>query len=364
MSHGATPQPSGPPRIVFRADASLEIGTGHVMRCLALAEALRERGAACEFACRELPGHRIEEIQRRGFPVHVGDTFQLGGQSEGQAGDGAPADWLVVDHYGLDARWERQQRPAARSIMVIDDLADRPHDCELMLDQTLGRAPGDYDRLVPDGCELLCGPEFALLRPEFAELRPRSLARRAGGGLARILVTMGGIDKDNATGLVLEALDAGGLPPNVAVTVVMGSRAPSLSQVRVQATRLPFPVEIAVDVNDMAERMAASDFAIGAAGSTSWERCCMGLPSALVVLADNQAKVCRELVAAGAAFELGAPGDIARTLPPIIATITHEPATLQKMSAAAAAICDGLGAQRVAAALLADGDRSEANRGA
>jgi spore coat polysaccharide biosynthesis predicted glycosyltransferase SpsG len=202
-----------------------------------------------------------------------------------------------------------------------------------------------------------------LLRPEFAALRPRSLARRAGGEPARILVTMGGIDKDNATGLVLEALGACGLPAHVAVTVVMGSRAPGLAQVRTQATRLPFPVEIAVDVNDMAERMAASDFAIGAAGSTSWERCCMGLPSALVVLADNQAKVCRELVAAGAAFELGAPGDIARTLPPILATITHEPATLQKMSAAAAATCDGRGAQRVADALLADGGRGEASRG-
>ncbi|NGX17174.1 UDP-2,4-diacetamido-2,4,6-trideoxy-beta-L-altropyranose hydrolase [Wenzhouxiangella sp. XN24] len=341
--------PGSTPRIVFRADASLEIGTGHVMRCLTLADVLRERGASCEFVCRALPGDRIEEIRRRGFDVRAGDEPRAAGSPR--------ADWLVVDHYGLDRDWEQSLRSAADRIMVIDDLADRPHDCDLLLDQNLGSTPGDYDRLVPLGCELLCGPKFALLRPEFAALRADGLeqrrARRAGSPVTRVLVSMGGVDRDNATGRVLEVLGAATLRGEVEVTVVMGGAAPWIGQVRAQAEVLPFPVEVAVDVGDMAVRMAASDFSIGAAGSTSWERCCMGLPSALVVLADNQVKLCRELVGAGAAFALGGPEEVAATLPPVLGTIWTEPQRLADMSAAAAAICDGLGTRRVADRLLA-----------
>ena len=342
MTQGATP------RIVFRADASLEIGTGHVMRCLTLADMLRERGASCEFVCRTLPGDRIDEIRRRGFDVRAGDDPRLGG--------GLRADWLVVDHYGLDRDWEQSLRSAANRIMVIDDLADRPHDCDLLLDQNLGSTPQDYDSLVPLGCELLCGPEFALLRPEFARLRANALERRqarcAESPIMRILVSMGGVDRDNATGQVLAVLGAAELAGEVAVTVVMGAAAPWIGQVGAQAEALPFPVEVAVDVADMAARMAASDFCIGAAGSTSWERCCMGLPSALVVLADNQAKLCRELAGAGAAFAVGGPEEVAATLPPVLDTIRAEPQRLADMSAAAAAICDGLGTRRVADRLL------------
>ena len=330
------------PRVIFRADASPEIGSGHVMRCQALAEALRARGAVCEF---------------NGDWPHFKN--------------GANPHFLVVDHYGLDRRWEEAQRAAVDRIMVIDDLADRPHDCDLLLDQNLGSTPADYEGLVPADCELLCGPEFALLRPEFARLRQRSLEGRAGRPLSNILVSMGGADKDNATGRVLDALgdwaSGSNLPGDLAVTVVMGSMAPWIEQVRAQAEKLQSSagliIEVAVDVADMAERMAASDFAIGAAGGTSWERCCMGLPSALAVLADNQAKPCRELVAAGAAFALGAPGDIIETLPPLLDTLMHEPARLAEMSAAAAAICDGRGAERVAARLLAEHGRPDAHHG-
>lgn len=360
--------PGATPRIVFRADASLEIGTGHVMRCLALADELRRRDAACEFVCRELPGHRADEIRHRGFDVHVlppptnphgwlGVPAALDEMETRAALGDRPVDALVVDHYGLDAAWEAALRPAVNRIMVIDDLADRPHECDVLLDQNLGRLPGDYEGRVPAWCTLLCGAEFALLRPEFAALRPRSLERRDGGGLRSILVTLGGIDKDNATGRVLAVLGGADLPQQLVVTVVMGSRAPWLENVQAQVAELPFRAEVVVDVDDMAQRMAASDFAIGAAGTTSWERCCMGLPSALAVLADNQAFLCRELAAAGAAFDLGAPEVIEQTLPPILVRITSEPTALGTMSAAAAAVCDGRGTTRVADALL--GGRGE-----
>src|SRR5690606_2585434 len=117
-------------------------------------------------------------------------------------------DWLIVDHYALDARWERALKPHYRKLMVIDDLADRPHQCDLLLDQTFGRDAEDYQTWVPANCRLLCGSHYALLRPEFAALRPYSLARRATPQLRQLLITMGGVDKDNATGQVLEALRA------------------------------------------------------------------------------------------------------------------------------------------------------------
>ena len=376
---------AGSPPIVFRADASLEIGTGHVMRCLTLANELTARGAVCEFVCRNLPGHQFPEVSRRGFRVHAlgesgfggvaatsrekerpaGYTAWLGGVSSAVDAEqtlavlaGRPVDWLVVDHYALDRQWEEKLRAGASQIMVIDDLVNRSHDCDLLLNQNLGSQASDYHGLVPDSCKLLCGPEYALLRPEFAQLRPRSLERRSDRTLSRILVSMGGVDKDNATGRVLDALGACNLPNDVMVTVILGSHAPWIERIRQQAETLRFPVKIMVDVANMAELMADSDFAIGAAGSTSWERCCIGLPGALVILAENQAELCRELVTAGAAFELGTPADISQALPPLLDALHREPHCLAEMSAAAATICDGLGVERAASALLAAHSRA------
>jgi spore coat polysaccharide biosynthesis predicted glycosyltransferase SpsG len=163
---------------------------------------------------------------------------------------------------------------------------------------------------------------------------------------------MGGVDKDNATGRVLEALSASELICELAVTVVMGSSAPWLAQVREQAATLAGTVEVAVDVADMADRMVKSDFAIGAAGSTSWERCCMGLPSALVVIAHNQEEACLALVASGAAFDLGSTGNIVSKLPVLLGKIREEPSILANMSRCAARISDGMGVSRVGEALL------------
>ena len=190
------------PMIVFRTDASLAIGTGHVMRCLTLADALRERGARSHFICRTHDGHLIEHIRAHGHQVSAlpatastsmtsntdnstAHAHWLGVDWASDALDtltvlqGLRTDWLVVDHYALDARWEKKLRHGCQRLLVIDDLADRPHDCELLLDQNLGRLASDYDRSVPVSCTVLAGPQHALLRPEFADWRYRSLARRA-----------------------------------------------------------------------------------------------------------------------------------------------------------------------------------------
>ena len=186
-------------KITFRTDASLQIGTGHVMRCLTLADALAARGAYCQFICRAHDGNLIEFIRRKGLTAHplpAGAALPrsptdpthaawLGATQAEDAEACAPIlaaqrpDWLIVDHYALDARWERALAPHYRKLMVIDDLADRPHSCDLLLDQTFGRDAADYRPLVPADCRLLCGSHYALLRPEFAALRPYSLQRRA-----------------------------------------------------------------------------------------------------------------------------------------------------------------------------------------
>jgi UDP-2,4-diacetamido-2,4,6-trideoxy-beta-L-altropyranose hydrolase len=356
--------------ICFRVDASVQIGTGHVMRCLTLAEQLTAGGLACRFISRDLPGNLLGRIRERGFDAAVlpaPSTSDAGGAGNHRAWLGV--DWradaaqtadvlarsgaslLVVDHYGLDREWEDSARDGI-GVFVIDDLANRAHACELLLDQNAGRSVAHYAALVPAGCKVLAGPDHALLRPEFAAGRARSLERRESGELAALLVTMGGVDSANATGLALDALAHSLLPRSSRITVVMGSGAPALAQVRERASRMPWPTDVRVDIDDMALQMAASDLAVGAAGVAALERCSLGLPTLQVVLADNQRPGAEALAAAGAAFPLGEPADIAATLPRAIEAWRGSDA-LRRAGRAAAGLVDGLGTSRVANAIRA-----------
>ncbi|ANK80008.1 MAG: UDP-2,4-diacetamido-2,4,6-trideoxy-beta-L-altropyranose hydrolase [Rhizobiales bacterium NRL2] len=193
-----------------------------------------------------------------------------------------------MDHYAFDRRWQRAARPAGTRLMVIDDLADRPHECDLLLDQNLGRELGDYNGLVPDHCICLVGPRYVLLRPEFVVARPHALARRAEQALRQLLITMGGVDRTDATSFVLRALREAPLPEDLRISVVMGSAAPALQRVRLLAQDMPWPTEVAVDVTDMAARMAAADLCISAGGGTTWERLFLQLPSFVTSIAENQ----------------------------------------------------------------------------
>ena len=301
-------------KIAFRADASVQIGTGHVMRCLTLANELRGRGHTCRFVCRDLLGHLSQTIGDAGFdltllPAPAAD-FKVGDNDPDHAAwAGVPwkldaeqtlaaahdVDWLVVDHYAFDARWQDAALGPKAKFFVIDDLADRPHNADLLLDQNLGRSVSDYDGLVPLTCTRLIGPAYVLMRPEFAELREESLARRKSAQLAHILVTMGGMDNDDVTSKVLTVIAKSDLPEACEITVVMGRNAPWLSKVRGAAARMPRPTHVVVDVTQMASLMLQSDLAIGAAGGTSWERCSLGLPSLHLVLADNQASAAQAI---------------------------------------------------------------------
>lgn len=354
--------------VVFRVDASVQIGTGHVMRCLTLAEELREQGHQCRFICRAHEGHLGEFIKFRGFElclleqpgtatpndathitayaVWLGISWQQDAEQTTNRLAGSRTDWLVVDHYALDSRWEWALKPCYERLMVIDDLADRSHQCDLLLDQTFGRQAEDYAPWVPAVCKVLCGAHYALLRPEFAEWRSYSLQRRLSPKLKHILVTMGGVDKDNATGCILEALDRTDLPAGCQITVVMGATAPWLDTVRQQAATISYPTTVLAGVSNMARLMADSDLAIGAAGATSWERCCLGLPTIMIILAENQRGIGNALAQSGAAF-LVAKDEIAKGLVQSLKKFVNTDTELRMQSNNARVICDGEGTRRL-----------------
>ena len=340
-----------PLAIWFRADASLELGSGHVMRCLTLADALRAGGARCHFLTR--PSLLAEAIGAAGHELHLlpetsGDEAADADACLARIAGGC--DWLIVDHYRLGADWERRLRARARRIAAIDDLADRAHAVDLLLDPNeVEHRERRYDGLLPAGCRTLLGARYALLRPEFtaAGRRPRD------GALRRVLVSFGGSDPGNATSLALDALAS--LPAALIVDVVIGRLHPAAEDIAARCRQQP-GWTLHVQTSRMAELMSAADFCLGASGGTAWERCALGLPSLLLTVADNQRPLAQAIARAGAALW---PGDAAQvsaaTLADLLRALQSCPDWLRAMSDTAVKLCDGRGAARVATALLAEG---------
>ncbi len=358
--------------ILIRADASLSIGSGHVMRCRTLARELQRRGATISFLCRRQPGDLIDLLQQD-FPVlalpelplatHEGlQGRNLYGAWLGcsQAEDAADclqalrkagvssADGLVVDHYGLDAQWQAQLLDGLTQpkLLVIDDLADRPHLADLLLDQNFfGKASADrYRSLVPTACHQLLGPHYALLGPEYAQLHPLVPPRSE---LQRVLVFFGGVDPDNLTGRALEALQTPELA-ELAVDVVCGLQSPHRQAVAELAARRT-STTLHGPLASLAGLIARADLAIGAGGATTWERACLGLPSMLVTIADNQLPFAQALDQAGKVQLLGSAAAV--NADQIRLALV---AALQERwpRASGKALTDGWGAGRVATALM------------
>lgn len=348
-------------RIAIRTDASLQIGTGHLARCQSLADALARRGAQVIFVCRHLTagaaerlqaaGHTVACIDGAGQPDELAHAAWLGGAQAEDAmrtraalADRAP-DWLIVDHYALDARWERALRAVAARIMVIDDLADRAHDCDLLLDQNLYPDMAlRYAQRVPAAARLLLGPRYALLRPEFAAVH----GRRRDGVVRRVLVFFGGVDAANQTGRVIALLQRA-LPAQAEVDVVIGAAHPHRAGIEADCARSGYCCH--VQTNRMADMMAAADLSIGAGGTAVWERCCTGLPALVWPVADNQRA---QVATAADAGLLHAPlrvGDDDESLVRQIAALCDSPGLLRTLSAAGAAAVDGAGVARVCRAL-------------
>jgi UDP-2,4-diacetamido-2,4,6-trideoxy-beta-L-altropyranose hydrolase len=336
-------------KIVIRVDASLQIGSGHVMRCLALAGALRERGAMVCFLCREEQGNLIELIEQQGYPVRrlPGDTasWEKDAHYTSETLTREPAaDWLIVDHYSLDHCWERDVRNHARRLMVIDDLANRLHHCDVLLDHNLyEEMETRYAGLVPRSCSLLLGPRFALLRPEFSAARQR--LRNRDGSVKRILIFFGGSDLTNETAKTLRAV---GLlnQTDLLIDVVIGINNPHRENIEAMAAKLS-KAACHIRVTDMAALMTAADLYAGAAGTTTWERCCLGLPSLVVTVADNQVMAARDLAKNGYLHYIGHHDAVrAENIANALRNALGNPAILIDYSKRCMALVDGAGTQR------------------
>lgn len=359
-------------RTIIRTDASTMIGAGHVVRCQTLGDELRRRGAEVVFVCRRHDGNLIEMLRKGGHEVRelpsppanatgdalLGYTQWLGSTEADDAREtllataGSPIDWVVVDHYGLSAPWHRELRARVRHVMAIDDLANRQLDCDLLLYQNLSEVDGAtlYRSIVPNNCEVMLGPHFALLSPGYA-IRRETLAVRSGE-VKRVLVAMGGSDLPDATGLVARAMSTPGLR-HIELDVVVGANYPHRKRLAEQLenrgnarVRGPLP--------NLVDAMADADLAIGAGGTTSWERLCLGLPTIIISIAENQVGGCLAQATNRVAIYLGRLDQIdlacieAETL-----KLISSPQLVRNMSRDCMRIVDGYGASRVATRMLA-----------
>jgi UDP-2,4-diacetamido-2,4,6-trideoxy-beta-L-altropyranose hydrolase len=336
-------------KVVFRADASTTIGAGHLSRCLTLAESLKRRGAHVTFACAagssqfapritevadrliELP-HVAAEVSDPSTPTWLTVSEAEDARSTLASLDGESVDWVVVDHYGLGETWETHVREITKHLLVIDDLADRAHDCDVLLDQNLRPDGADaYKDLVPIGATALQGPQFALLRNEFTQRRHHHVRTNVN----RILVSFGGVDGADGTSTTLAAL--ADLDASIAVDVVIGAQHPAHKNILEVCKHAGYSCH--VQTTAIADLMDTADLAIGAGGASSWERCIVGLPAVVLVMADNQRIIAEELTRHGAAVNLGdfrtvEPDDIAV----VVARLCGNEAELSAMSKAAYAV--------------------------
>lgn len=314
---------------VIRADASTYIGSGHVMRCLTLAHRLKkEKNAKVVFVMRVLPGNLIGVVEKQGFEVlkllPANQKYSLSGyglwltvpmevdaqqtievlQHYLQEHGCEVVDRLIVDSYALDEQWELMLRPYCREIMVIDDLANRKHDCDILLDQNFYlNKDVRYAGLVPEHCKMLLGPEHALLREEFYEAKKH--LRKRDGNIKNILVFYGGSDLTNETEKAIKALvqlhDEGYSFTADIITGVSNSRR---EKIKYLCSKYQF-LHYYCQVSNMAEFMNKADLMLGAGGSTTWERLYMELPALVTAVAENQVQGCRDCCKAGMINYLG-----------------------------------------------------------
>ena len=346
-------------KIAFRVDASSQIGIGHFMRCLTLARELKKQNLEVCFVSRNLPLHLREMLIAKGIELislsahddeeSIDELSHASWLGVSQAQDaevtvkglsGQVYDWMIVDHYALDVRWESIVRPNVKKIMVIDDLADRHHDCDVLLDQNYyADMQTRYNGKVPAHCQLLLGPNYALLREEFRALREQVKVRN--GKVKKVLVFFGGVDADNYTFQAIEALAE--VNAGLKVDVVIGAQHPFKEMIENACVKHDYVCHIQTPY--MAKLMAEADLAIGAGGSASWERCCLGLPSLLVSLADNQIAIAKELSAISACAYIGNRDDV--SLKKWLTQLIANQELTQKISEKSFSIVDGLGVHRV-----------------
>jgi UDP-2,4-diacetamido-2,4,6-trideoxy-beta-L-altropyranose hydrolase len=341
--------PMDGPRIAFRVAGSPAIGGGHVVRSVSIADALAASGAACTFFTTAEAVAAAPLLSRSGHQLVTvpdqADTVMAAAKPH------APFDWLVTDDYSLGAAQETPWRSLARRILAVDDLANRVHDCDLLLDSAPTRRFEDYAALVPAGAQMLLGERYAPLRAEFSGHRAKALARRNEAiRPSRLLVSFGLVDPGGITAQAVAAIHQA--MPDMAMDVVLGPQASSREQVA-QLAQAAGNISLHVDPRSMPALMIACDLALGAGGSTAWERACLGLPTVAVILADNQHNFAHELAARGILFAVEKTPDLWNQVVQHLSRLADDDSQWHRMSAVAAEACDGLGATRIAQAMLA-----------
>lgn len=333
--------------VVIRVDSSTQIGTGHLMRCIALADELQMNGHKVIFICRELIGNIISLISYQVVKLPRDDNFQandfylksLGASQEQDAIETKKVipkktNLLIVDSYAIDKIWHRKLRPHVDTLMVIDDLADREFDCDILLNQNLASNKKDYEGRTPANCKFFLGCKFALLRSEFYELREKALEKRKKTKkIQKILISMGGSDLNNFTFEILRQLEN-----NFKLIVVLG--AASKHQKMIKDYAKDKNISIIINSNNMSELMFEADLAIGAGGSSAWERCSLGLPTLMYVLSDNQIKVAENLRKLGAVL-------IVDSLINDLQALVKNMDLWHSISNKSLKVCDGLGVKKI-----------------
>ncbi len=338
--------------IFIRADASSDIGSGHIMRCMALARSIRQRGGHVHFICRELPGHLYDLVTDNGYSIDIlaapdhPDQSGLPHRTEIEQtldilSNQGPADWLIVDSYELDIQWEQAMRPVTNKILVLDDLPDREHDCDIWINPSL-TTPVNDRHAVDYPC--LQGPGYAPLQQEFARLRldpktPPSLP-------LRLLVFPGGADAHDVTSIAIEA--AIQFPTtSLGIDVVVGSSNPRADEIKTRCLQYE-NIRFHHNTRQMAELMQQADLSIGAGGGASWERCCLGLPCILISQNEYQQPVNRYIAAHDAGIDLGPATALSReAVVDAINRFIHSPEKLESFSGNARHLADGLGSERI-----------------
>lgn len=338
-------------RIAFRVDASSEVGLGHLSRCLALAGSLRRVGATCHFVGNtdmqpwagsvETAGHRLSLIDSGGQDSDAAQTAQA-------LASGGRVDWLVVDHYRLDAQWHDRIRPAARRLLAIDDLADRPLTVDAVLDPSPCASESDYQSVANRGCKLLLGPRYCLLRQQFAQARTSQTW--PADGAHRIHLALGGTDAAGHTAPLAARLLA--WFEEARLVAVLGSPGPQTQALAALGEQFPDRLEVVLATDEMAKTMMGCTVAVGAPGGFLWERFCMGLPSACVITSANQQPVVEKLAQGGWLLNLGDAADFATTARMPLQAWLHALGARQAQREFLMAQVDGQGAERVAAWMM------------
>lgn len=337
--------------LLLRADASAAIGSGHVMRCLALAQEWRRGGGRAVFLQTTTTPALTRRLEAAGCEVELCAAAPGGAEDAAatiRAAHACGAAWVVGDGYHFDSAWQRPIRGAGLRLLLLDDYGHAGHyHADFVLNQNVSADPTLYTRRDAE-TRLLLGPQFALLRQEFvaAVLQDRTVWLPG-----RVLVTLGGSDSANVTRLVIEALAAF---DDLEAVVVIGAGNPHRVALQSMVNALAKNIRLEVNPPNMAALMRWADLAITAGGSTVWEIARLGLPALTIVTAKNQAAIARALHAHGSVVNLGEPSDLsAHTIAGVLRGLRHDPVRLENMSRLGRQLVDGRGAERVVAALEA-----------